>query len=144
MERTSAPDSRDPEVLLLPPDGTAAGVARRQAQRLLGKWSLGQIREPLSLVVSELVGNAVRHGRPPFVLLLRKVRAGVRVDVHDESPQSRPSLPAPPPAHDQDAENGRGIGIVQSLSTATGIDQVPDDGKTVWAVVEPPTASGAG
>lgn len=128
------------ESFALPSDATAAGVARGHARHLLRRWSLVSLVEPVSLVVSELVGNAVRYGRPPFVLLLRRVGAGVRADVHDDSADPQPRFPSSPVLPDADSTGGRGLGLVQAVSTETGVDQVPHDGKRVWAVVEPPPA----
>ena len=61
---TPADDGTGSESFALPADATAAGIARGHARRLLRRWSLGSLVEPVSLVVSELVGNAVRHGAP--------------------------------------------------------------------------------
>lgn len=125
----------------LPPDATAAGVARAHTRRSLTRWNLQVMLEPLTLVVSELVGNAVRHGRPPFELLLRRVGSGVRVDVHDEASDRAPDLrTAAPVARDPNAEDGRGLILVRALSRDSGVDQIADDGKRVWAVVEPTSA----
>jgi two-component sensor histidine kinase len=46
------------------------------------------VLEPLLLVVSELVGNAVRHGRPPVQMLLRKTARGVRVEDEGDVPRA--------------------------------------------------------
>jgi anti-sigma regulatory factor (Ser/Thr protein kinase) len=123
----------------LPPDVSAAAVARKKARRFLHRVRMEAVVEPLSLVVSELVGNAVRHGKPPIQLLLRRVGSGVRVDVHDEAPtcgtpedhEGRVRLPA------LDALSGRGRFLIDALSARHGVNQVPDDGKEVWAVIEP-------
>ena len=92
--------------------------------------------EPMTLITSELVGNAVRYGRPPLQMLLRRVGSGVRIDIHDEMPSREPQLPATLPA-DPDAEGGRGLALVQALAADLGVDQIDNDGKRVWAVVRP-------
>ncbi|MDX6197872.1 MAG: hypothetical protein QOJ79_1023 [Actinomycetota bacterium] len=116
----------------LPPDLTAAREARAATRRVLPRWSLGALLEPVLLVVSELVGNAVRHGRPPVGLRLRKAGRGVRVDVHDES------AGAPAAAHATgDAESGRGLLLVDAVAAESGVEQIEGDGKVVWARVEP-------
>lgn len=125
----------------LPPDATAAGVARAHTRRLLARWNLLVMLEPLTLVVSELVGNAVRHGRPPYELLLRRVGSGVRVDVHDEASDRAPDLrTTSPAARDVEAEGGRGLTLVRAMSRDSGVDYMVNDGKRVWAVVEPTSA----
>jgi anti-sigma regulatory factor (Ser/Thr protein kinase) len=126
-------DDRDQARFPLPPDARAPGVARAHTRQFLGRWSLPAVLEPLALVVFELVGNAVRYGRPPFELILRRMGRGVRVDVHDERPGFGPTKSEP----GRDDEGGRGLPLVDAVSTDRGVDQIPDDGKDVWAVVEP-------
>jgi anti-sigma regulatory factor (Ser/Thr protein kinase) len=131
----SDPTSSAPAVHVdLPDDLTAAGEARVAAREVAKRWRLAGVVEPLQLVVSELVGNAVRHGRPPVDMWLRRVGKGVRVDVHDEATESAPevaTLSAP------DAESGRGMFLVDAVSAESGVEQIPDDGKVSWARVEP-------
>lgn len=127
--------AEDPTLCVeLPADATAAAVARAQTRTALGSWRLPGLRDPLLLVVSELVGNAVRHGRAPFRMLLRRTRVGVQVEVHDEAAETSPEVP--PSLPDADAESGRGLFLVDALSADTGVRQIPDDGKVVWASVE--------
>ncbi|MDT7569991.1 MAG: hypothetical protein QOE05_165 [Actinomycetota bacterium] len=116
----------------LPSDLTAAREARAATRRILPGWRLGALLDPVLLVVSELVGNAVRHGRPPVDLRLRKTDRGVRVDVHDED-----SAPPATSATSHDAESGRGLMLVDAVAVDTGVEQIEGDGKVVWARVEP-------
>lgn len=81
------------------------------------------------LLVSELVTNSVLHGGPPVV---------VAVDCDDDSLQVRvrdgsPTMPSPRDAA-RDAESGRGLELVQTISDAWGVDPAPD-GKNVWFVI---------
>lgn len=78
------------------------------------------------LLTSEIVTNALLHGRG-------KVRLGVhvgptcfRVEVGDDDPRHPKA-----PAADHDAEGGRGMLIVAALASAWGVSDNPD-GKTVW------------
>jgi signal transduction histidine kinase len=116
----------------LPPDLTAAREARAATKRVLPRWRLAALLDPVLLVVSELVGNAVRHGRPPVDLRLRKAGQGVRVAVHDDEA-------APPTAVEatRDAESGRGLLLVDALASESGVEQIEGDGKVVWARVDP-------
>jgi anti-sigma regulatory factor (Ser/Thr protein kinase) len=116
----------------LPPDLTAAREARATARRVLPRWRLAALLDPVLLVVSELVGNAVRHGRPPVGMRLRKAGRGVRVDVHDDEP-TRPASPRV----EADAESGRGMMLVDAVAADSGVDQIEGDGKVVWARVDP-------
>ena len=132
----------DPARLELPDDNTAPALARSHTRRVLSRWSLPGVVEPLLLVVSELVTNAVRHGRPPVALRLRREGRGVRVDVHDESSAVGPAHGAGDSVRaDHAAEGGRGLPLIDAVTVDHGVDQVADDGKEVWAVVEPETAA---
>ena len=139
MSRRTVIDEGDPGRFELPDDNTAPARARSHTRLVLGRWSLPRVVEPLVLVVSELVTNAVRHGRPPAAMWLRRAGRGVRVDVHDESSAVGPANSAGRWDHraELDAEGGRGLSLIDAASVDHGVDQVPDDGKQVWAVVEP-------
>ena len=131
---TTSGEREKPVQVALPPDTTAPAVARRRTRAVLNTWRVPGVLEPLLLVVSELVGNAVRHGRPPVAMLLRRTPRGVRVEVHDERSEATPSAAALSGA---DAESGRGLFLVDAVSAETGVEQVPGDGKVVWATLEP-------
>ena len=120
----------------LPDDDTAASVARAQTRSVLRSWRLPGLLDPLLLVVSELVGNAVRHGSAPVRMLLRRTGLGVRVEVHDDAAAAAPAGSSELP--DLDAESGRGLFLVDAVATDTGVQQIPDDGKVVWATLEEP------
>jgi anti-sigma regulatory factor (Ser/Thr protein kinase) len=125
-------DQIRPVAVHLPSDKTAAAVARDRTRSVLRAWRLPTLLDPLLLVVSELVGNAVRHGRPPVGLLLRRTGPGVRVEVHDED-ATAPAIGAGLPG--ESAESGRGTFLVEAVSDETGVQQIPGDGKVVWATV---------
>jgi len=81
------------------------------------------------LLVSELVTNSVKHGGPPVVVAVECDSEALRVRVRDGSPVG----PTPRSA-DCDAETGRGLALVDTLSSAWGVD--PDgDGKYVWFTI---------
>ena len=138
MEASPGDDPDAPERHDLPNDVSAPSIARDKTRRFVARLHLEAIVEPLTLVVSELVANAVRHGRPPIQLLLRRVGLGVRVDVHDEAHGYGPTkdIGGPVQRPDLDAQGGRGKFLVDALSARHGVHQIPDDGKDVWAVVE--------
>jgi anti-sigma regulatory factor (Ser/Thr protein kinase) len=115
----------------LGPGPRAPGEARRVAREVLRRWELPALVDRVVLVVSELVTNSVRYGRPPLRLDLRRLRSGVRVDVHDAVAQA-PSLHGPRQV-DVDRESGRGLLIVSATADEVGVAQVPGDGKHVYA-----------
>ncbi len=109
----------------------APADARQATREALRRWELPALVDRVVLVVSELVTNSVRYGRPPLHLDLRRLRSCVRVDVHDtvaEEPvlHDRPEVAA-------DRESGRGLLIVSAVADRVGVEQVPGDGKHVYA-----------
>lgn len=111
----------------LPCDQSAPGSARRLV--LEGCRSAGLRADALDsaeLLVSEVVTNAVIHGRSDVRLRLRISSTTVRVEVGDDNSR-RPVLQP----REDDALDGRGLTIVAMVASAWG---VVDDGfgKTVW------------
>ena len=115
----------------LRPGPHAPAEARRATREVLGRWELQELVDRAVLVVSELVTNSVRYGRPPLHLDLRRLRGRVRVDVHDTVPEE-PVLHGRE-AVDDDRESGRGLLIVSAVADEVGVEQVPGDGKHVYA-----------
>lgn len=81
------------------------------------------------LLVSELVTNSVLHGGPPVVVAVECDGEALQVRVRDGSP----TMPVPRDALPS-AENGRGLELVKTISSAWGVDPV-GDGKNVWFVI---------
>lgn len=115
----------------LHPGPHAPADARRAAREVLRRWELPALVDRVVLVVSELVTNSVRYGRPPLRLDLRRLRGCIRIDVHDAVLQE-PALHGRPPV-DDDRESGRGLLIVSAVADQVGVEQVPGDGKHVYA-----------
>jgi anti-sigma regulatory factor (Ser/Thr protein kinase) len=96
---------------------------------LLG-WSGSNIIEPATLMTSELVTNAVQHSRTdfdsehPIAMRVRTTRRGVRIEVDDDCDTA-------PVRRDATDEGGRGLTIVDTMSTAWGTRE-SQNGKTVW------------
>ncbi|MGC2998135.1 ATP-binding protein [Streptomyces sp. G35A] len=113
----------------LPSRPESAATARRLTQVVvLRHWGLGgRTTEDAVLLVSELVGNAVRHtGARVFGLRLRRRRGWIRVEVRDPSR----GLPCLMPVQDMDV-SGRGLFLVDKLADRWGVDLLPR-GKTTW------------
>lgn len=104
-----------------------AGQARQAVQRWATEIGLGPPTDDLLLVVSELVTNAVRYGSPPVRVEVSADERTVTVGVVDAA-TARPVLRN---AAD-DAESGRGLLLLSSLSTEHGVRSQPP-GKVVWA-----------
>lgn len=113
----------------LPSRPESAATARRLAQVVvLRTWRLTpKLAEDAVLLVSELVGNAVRHtGARVFGLRMRRRPGWVRVEVRDPSR----GLPCLMPVQELDV-SGRGLFLVDKLSDRWGVDLLPR-GKTTW------------
>jgi anti-sigma regulatory factor (Ser/Thr protein kinase) len=113
----------------LPNRPESAHTARRLVRSvLLTRWGLSTaLAEDAVLLVSELVGNAVRHtGAQTLGLRLRRQRGRIRVEVRDPSR----GLPCLLPVHEFDV-SGRGLFLVDHLSDRWGVDLLPH-GKTTW------------
>lgn len=105
------------------PEPTACRAARRFVGSVLAE--AGVDPEIAQLLVSELVGNAVRHGQTPVTVRV-SVGQVVRVEVHDGNAVV-PTLQA---ARGDD-EAGRGLMLLDAMATRWGVDSRPD-GKVVW------------
>ncbi|MFR9797103.1 ATP-binding protein [Streptomyces sp. MS06] len=113
----------------LPSRPESAAAARRLVQVIvLRQWALTpKMTEDAVLLVSELVGNAVRHtGARVFGLRMRRRRGWIRVEVRDPSR----GLPCLMPVQELDI-SGRGLFLVDKLADRWGVDLLPR-GKTTW------------
>jgi anti-sigma regulatory factor (Ser/Thr protein kinase) len=117
-------------------DRMAAGSARQVVRAGVQRWHLPSLVDSLLLAVTELVTNAVRYGRAPVILTLRRTAGELSVRVHDANP-TEPVM-NPEGSDDPDAESGRGMHIVSALADRTGCEQVDGDGKVVFAAFRTP------
>ncbi|PRY02589.1 anti-sigma regulatory factor (Ser/Thr protein kinase) [Allonocardiopsis opalescens] len=122
-------------------------TARGFTADTLRRWGLSHLSDDLTLVVSELVTNALRHGvglergtrsgplaapvlgRPIELSLLRE-DSQVMCTVRD--PSDRTPVEKSP---DFINETGRGLYLVSSFSQEWGCTPLEHGGKVVWAVV---------
>ncbi|MEU6736498.1 SpoIIE family protein phosphatase [Streptomyces physcomitrii] len=126
VARQAPPAGTELRVWELPGDGTAASTARRRVTEQLAAWGLDELADVTELVVSELVGNALRYGKGPGQLrLLRGERLVVEVS------DSGPDLPQIQHADVSD-EGGRGLQLINMLCRSWGSCRTAT-GKVVWA-----------
>jgi anti-sigma regulatory factor (Ser/Thr protein kinase) len=115
---------------------SAVPCARLHTRRLLWEWGLHTaLGDSAELLVSEIVTNAIQVAQADIENALVRLwlladRARLLILVWDASPL--------PPVHVRssgDAENGRGLLLVESISAQWGWQFLPDKGgKVVWAL----------
>lgn len=100
-------------------------MARRAVTKMLGGVDPDLV-DTVCLSVSELLTNAIIHGRPPVVILARIDGQTLRIEVGDASP-ARGS------AHQASgtASGGRGLAIVDAVAHRWGVES-RGEGKAVW------------
>ncbi|MCM0677052.1 ATP-binding protein [Micromonospora phytophila] len=109
-----------------------AGACRRARELVTdacARWNLPEAVGPASLVLSELVGNVVRHAGTPMQVTLTLRRPYLHLAVVDGS---RAHAVAGSP--DARAEGGRGLMLVRELTQRWG-SMPAGDGKVVWATL---------
>ena len=110
------PTVQRPRRISLTAGPAAAAEARSQVRAAICAWDVPVDPSVAVLLTSELVTNAIRHEAGETVTLVISCACGqLRVDVHDTS-RSVPVLVDAP----ADAETGRGLMLVASLSTDWG------------------------
>ena len=123
-------------------------AAREFTQQTLQAWDLGKVIEDASVIVSELVTNALRHGlhrhpegagREPVELFFWQCRGLLFCAVTD--PAADPPVPAEPGPF---AEAGRGLHVIEALSSAWGWGMLDACRKAVWAALRVPVTDPLG
>ncbi len=113
---------------------SAVPCARYHSRQVLWEWRLAGLAENAELLVSELMTNAIAASRSagcdfPIRLWLLSDAARVLIAVWDASPHPPVRADA-----DADAESGRGLLLVETISEQWGSYVTPAGGKTVWAL----------
>jgi anti-sigma regulatory factor (Ser/Thr protein kinase) len=121
--------------------GQAAAQAREFTRHVIQSWGLAVLAEDATLVVSELVTNALQHGvhgeegaSPEGIELMLCRRAGLMACAVIDPGAKLPLLMPP----DHVAETGRGLHVVEALSAAWGWARLDGQGKAVWAMLRAP------
>ncbi|MET7852316.1 ATP-binding protein [Streptomyces avermitilis] len=123
-------------------DSSGLQHARHFARNVLDEWGLTPYIDDAVIVIGELIANAARHALEPdshdetaptaWLGLVRRQQA-VICAVADPSPCA-PTLQHP----GQFSESGRGLQIIEALSSSWGCSQPQSSGKMVWARVSTP------
>lgn len=121
---------------LAPTPGSVA-EARRWSSAFARRSGFAIEVDTLALLVSELVSNVVLHARTTCELGLSVRARRMRVEVRDGSN----AMPGTTPSSDPMALSGRGMVLIDTLSSAHGAEALPGGGKLVWFELEPMTSS---
>lgn len=111
-----------------PNDPQAVRAARKFAIHELSGYA-PELLDVVELLVSELAGNCVRHTNSDFEVSVSSDRHRIRVVVSDRGA----GLPVVQHV-DTNAVAGRGLALVETLSTSWGVrtSRIPRGGKAVW------------
>jgi hypothetical protein len=124
-ERVQASLAAHPDALNLAGDLLAAAC---QA------WQLPGLLHRTSLIMAELVGNAVEHAGTDILVTASRRGSGIHLAVNDHDPRL-PVLLDP----EQPEVRGHGLRSVHAAATVWGA-MPTDTGKVVWALVRPDPA----
>jgi anti-sigma regulatory factor (Ser/Thr protein kinase) len=118
----------------------APGEARRQVRAAIRAWDVPVDEDVAVLLASELVTNAITHqGGRTVTLALTCSPGQLRVDVHDMS-RSLPVLASA----SADAETGRGLMLVDTLSDEWGSYRTPAGKAVYFTLAFQPGLAGSG
>ena len=126
--------------MTLPAVSNSVRLSRYATRAVLIAWQLGHVDEAATLLVSELVTNAVRHAKGTDVIMvdLHAGRSWLRIEVQDTDRHwPKPRVP------DGFDESGFGFILVEALAHNWGVRET-DAGKAVWAELDTRQGSGPG
>ena len=112
--------------LLLPPEPSSAGEARRMVETFVHGHGIDEHLDAATLLVSEVVTNAVLHAATDVAVSCHSDGRALRIGVRDGS-AVQPGVRH----YGESAVTGRGLGLVEMLADDWGVD-VDAAGKTVW------------
>lgn len=117
-------------VLAVPDSETSPALARSTVAQTLDSWGVPVASiDDVVLLTSELVTNAVRHGRPPIELRLRLASSEIFLEVMDGAGYLPRNLHAGP-----SDDHGRGLRILNMVARRSGF-RLTEGGKCVWCTV---------
>lgn len=107
-------------------------AARRFVSEVLQGWGCTAIDDSATLLVSELVTNAIVHAHSTVELAVHLRSERVRVEVIDAAREHVRRRDAK-----DDEQSGRGMALIEALAVAWGVDSLLS-GKSVWFEMERP------
>ena len=121
----------------LPQSVSSVRKARHFVTEQVAEWRLDQLLDDALLVASELTTNAITHADSPCRIRMSLTPTSLRIEVVDTGS----GTPEPQP-ESWTSEHGRGLMLVGALTTAWGMEEVPGQGKLVWAELARPVGVG--
>lgn len=118
-------------------DMRGVAQARHLVVGTLRRWGVSDLIDATELLVSEVVTNGLVHGEGDVQLALTLEEGRLRVEVTDRTPLEPRLLNLP-----SDAASGRGLWLVDSMSSAWGTEP-RGAGKAVWFELRQPGAADA-
>ena len=118
--------------MTLPAVDQSVRLARYATRAVLTAWQLAHVEQAATLLVSELVTNAVRHARGTDVVTvdLDAGRTWLRIEIQDTDRHwPQPRIP------DRFDESGFGFILVDALASTWGVRET-EAGKAVWAELD--------
>jgi anti-sigma regulatory factor (Ser/Thr protein kinase) len=113
---------------MLTPHPTSVGAARRFVRDvLMSRQVADPVVDTVELLTSEVVTNAIIHGRSGPLLAVLVTERAIRVAVGDVSPE----LPVRRLGRLDDV-SGRGVVIIDELATSWGVERERNGSKRVW------------
>lgn len=117
-----------------PSTPASAREARRFVESVLAEATLYDLASTATILVSELVANAILHTGTPLEVVVTTGAGRARVEVHDGSPQ----LPVRK-HYSSLSGTGRGLMLVERMASQWGSHRTVG-GKVVWFEVDGRTA----
>jgi serine/threonine-protein kinase RsbW len=132
----------DQAIFRLPATEGSVCEARRRVRATLSTWGAELCGDDMTLVVSELFTNAVRHTQSDRIEVSLWYSSGLlHLEVTD---QGRSTDDVEARTADPDDESGRGLMLVEHLALGWGVSRSRHGhGRTVWAVIRPPEQDAA-
>ena len=112
-------------------DTQSPRAARRFVTQALTGWDDGDLTDTVTLLVSELVTNAVLHAGSEVEVMVRLTTTAARIEVTDDSVEA-----VAPRDAGRDDDSGRGLALVGNLARRWGVRPAPAGGKTVWFEID--------
>ena len=110
----------------MPCDASSVGAARRLVRGELARFGDQEFTDAAALLISELVTNAIVHGRTDVALHAAVGQGVFRAEVSDGNP-TMPIRRRPTGL----SGTGRGLQLIDQIATRWGVTK-SGSGKTIW------------